>query len=92
MFVTGRTPLALEDVVSGFNIGTNISLVSEFNVLLGFTEAEVRDLVQICRRAGALGVDEDVALDVMREWYDGYRCTAGAEEAVYTTRTWCSTS
>lgn len=41
MFVTGRTPLALEDVVSGFNIGTNINLASEFNVLLGFAEAEV---------------------------------------------------
>ena len=85
VFITGATPLALEDAVSGFNIGTHISSAPEFNALLGFTEAEVRDLVQAYRRAGALSLDEDAALDVMRKWYGGYRFAAGAEEAVYNT-------
>ena len=85
VFITGATPLALEDAVSGFNIGTHISSAPEFNALLGFTEAEVRDLVQAYRRAGALSLDEDVALDAMRQWYGGYRFAAGAEEAVYNT-------
>ena len=85
VFVTGATPLALEDAVRGFNIGKNISFAPEFNTLLGFTEAEVRDLVQAYRRAGALSLDEDVALDVMREWYGGYRFAARAEETVYNT-------
>ena len=85
VFITGATPLALEDAVSGFNIGPHISSAPEFNALLGFTEAEVRDLVQAYRRAGALSLDEDVALDAMREWYGGYRFAPGAEETVYNT-------
>ena len=85
VFITGATPLALEDAVSGFNIATHISFAPEFNALLGFTEAEVRDLVQAYRRAGALSLDEDAALDVMRQWYGGYRFAAGAEEEVYNT-------
>ena len=83
VFITGATPLALEDAVSGFNIATHISFAPEFNALLGFTEAEVRDLVQAYRRAGALSLDEDVALDRMRKWYGGYRFAARAEETVY---------
>ena len=83
VFITGATPLALEDAISGFNIGKNISFAPEFNALLGFTEAEVRDLVQAYRRAGALSLDEDAALDVMRKWYGGYRFAVRAEETVY---------
>ena len=85
LFVTGVSPITLDDVTSGFNIGTNVSLLPEFNALLGFTEAEVRDLLQTYRKAGALALDEEVALDVMREWYDGYRFAEGAKETVYNT-------
>ena len=85
VFITGATPLALEDAVSAFNIGTHISLAPEFNALLGFTEAEVRALVQTYRKAGALSLDEDVALDAMREWHGGYRFAERAEETVYNT-------
>ena len=85
LFVTGVSPITLDDVTSGFNIGKNISLLPEFNAVLGFTEGEVRGLLQTYRKAGALGLDEDVALDVMREWYDGYRFAKGAEETVYNT-------
>ncbi len=85
LFVTGVSPITLDDVTSGFNIGKNISLLPEFNALLGFTEEEVRGLLQTYRRAGALGLDEDVALDVMREWYDGYRFAKGVKGSVYNT-------
>ena len=85
LFVTGVSPITLDDVTSGFNIGKNISLLPEFNAVLGFTEGEVRGLLQTYRKAGALGLDEDVALDTMREWYDGYRFAKGAEETVYNT-------
>ena len=85
LFITGVSPITLDDVTSGFNIGKNISLLPEFNAALGFTEAEVRGLLQTYRKAGALGLDENVALDVMREWYDGYRFARGAEETVYNT-------
>ena len=42
LFITGVSPITMDDVTSGFNIGRNLSLRAEFNHLLGFTEAEVR--------------------------------------------------
>ena len=36
----------MDDVTSGFNIGKNISLHPDFNEMVGFTEAEVRRLVE----------------------------------------------
>ena len=44
LFITGVSPITLDDVTSGFNIGSNISLRPEFNAVLGFTEDEVRTL------------------------------------------------
>ena len=85
LFITGVSPITLDDVTSGFNIGKNISLLPEFNAALGFTEAEVRGLLQTYREAGALALDEETALDVMREWYDGYRFAEDAKETVYNT-------
>ncbi len=85
LFITGVSPIALDDVTSGFNIGKNISLLPEFNAALGFTEAEVRGLLKIYRKAGVFSLDEDAALDVMREWYDGYRFAKRTEETMYNT-------
>ena len=82
LFVTGVSPITMDDVTSGFNIGTNISLRTEFNELLGFTQAEVRGLLELYRTRGALDQDVDAALEVMREWYDGYRFAEDAETDV----------
>ena len=45
IFVTGVSPVTMDDLTSGFNIGTNYSLAPEFNELTGFTEEEVRDML-----------------------------------------------
>ncbi len=85
LFITGVSPVNLDDVTSGFNIGKNISLRPEFNAVLGFTEAEVRGMLQTYREAGAIDLGLETTLDVMREWYDGYRFAKSAEETVYNT-------
>ena len=85
LFITGVSPITLDDVTSGFNIGTNISLSPAFNELLGFTEAEVRGVLEQYRELGAFKQDVDAALDVMREWYDGYRFAEEAETTLYNT-------
>ena len=85
LFITGVSPITLDDVTSGFNIGKNVSLLPEFNSALGFTETEVRGLLRTYREARVLAIEEETALDVMREWYDGYRFAEGAEETVYNT-------
>ena len=85
LFITGVSPITMDDVTSGFNIGTNISLKRKFNEMLGFTEPEVRGLLSMYREHGAFDQDVDTAMDLMREWYDGYRFAAGAEASVYNT-------
>ena len=85
LFVTGVSPITLDDVTSGFNIGANLSLRPEFNEMLGFTEAEVRRIVESYRDLGVFDQDVETALDIMREWYDGYRFADTAENAIYNT-------
>ena len=85
LFITGVSPITLDDVTSGFNIGKNISLDADFNELLGFTEPEVRGLLEMYRDLGVFDQDVDEALDTMRDWYDGYRFAAGAGRSVYNT-------
>ena len=83
MFITGVSPVTMDDVTSGFNIGANISLNPAFNELLGFTEDEVRNTLRMYSEAGALNQKVDAALDTMREWYNGYRFAKGAATDVY---------
>ncbi len=45
VFVTGVSPVTMDDLTSGFNIGTNYSLEPEFNAMMGFNEEEVRDML-----------------------------------------------
>ena len=85
MFITGVSPITMDDVTSGFNIGRNISLEPEFNDMLGFTEAEVRQLLELYRDHGVFDQEVEAALDVMREWYNGYRFAKSVEDDLYNT-------
>ena len=85
LFVTGVSPITLDDVTSGFNIGDNISLDPHFNEMAGLTEAEVRGVLERYRDVGAFAQDVDGALDIMREWYDGYRFARASETTLYNT-------
>ena len=83
LFITGVSPITMDDVTSGFNIGTNLSFELEFNEMLGFTEAEVKDVLRLYRDRGVLDENVDAALATMREWYNGYRFAEDAEQDVY---------
>ncbi len=85
MFMTGVSPITLDDVTSGFNVADNISLDPALAEMVGFTEAEVRKLLEDYRDRGVFAQDVDSALDVMREWYDGYRFARGLATSVYNT-------
>ena len=85
LFITGVSPITMDDVTSGFNIGANITLGPKFNDVLGFTEAEVRGLLALYRERGAFSQDVEEALGVMREWYNGYRFAKTAAGDLYNT-------
>ena len=85
LFVTGVSPITMDDVTSGFNIGANISLDGRFNEVLGFTAAEVRRVLDGYREAGALDQEVDDIVEVMSEWYNGYRFAENVEVDLYNT-------
>ena len=79
LFITGVSPVTMDDVTSGFNIGTNISLEPDFNEMVGFTRAEVQRLVETYRDLGVFNQDPAVAMGIMSQWYNGYRFAEEAE-------------
>ncbi len=83
LFMTGVSPITLDDVTSGFNIADNVTLEPAFAEMLGFTEAEVREMLATYRDLGVFNQDVEVAMDTMREWYDGYRFSEDAPTSVY---------
>ncbi len=85
LFITGVSPITMDDVTSGFNIGKNISLHPDFNEMVGFTEAEVRRLVDLYRGHGVLDQDADEAMALMGEWYNGYRFAKAADTDLFNT-------
>ena len=74
IFMTGVSPVTLDDVTSGFNIGWNISTNPEFNEMLGFSTEDVRVMFNYYKEQGALPADCDVELLIedMKPWYDNY--------------------
>jgi len=82
----GVLPITLTDLTSGFNIATNISFDGEFNTMLGFSEDDVRAMIQYYQNAGKITMSEDDILAEMRPWYDGYcfsRDKVGIDPGIY---------
>ena len=72
VFVTGVTPLTIDDLTSGFNIGTNYSLSPDFNEMTGFTEEEVRKMLDYYGSVLPFNHTTDELIKVMKPWYDNY--------------------
>ena len=92
LFITGVSPVTMDDVTSGFNIGTNISLHPDFNEMVGFTETEVRRLVEIYP-----GVRRVRSGHRHRHGHHGpvvqrLPVLGGRPRPICTTPTWCSTT
>ena len=73
LFVTGVTPVTMDDVTSGFNIAANVSLNPAFAALTGFTHGDVRAMLAYYRAHAGFAFDEAAVFETMRRWYDGYR-------------------
>lgn len=84
MFITGVSPVTMDDVTSGFNIGRNMNLHPAFNELLGFTDADVVQILEYYRTHSDVTFPElPEMLELLREWYDGYRFAADASETLF---------
>ena len=81
IFMMGVSPVTLDDVTSGFNIGWNISIKPEFDEMLGFSTVDVIEMFSYYKEHGCIPADSDIDAIVndMKPWYDNY---CFAEEAL----------
>jgi len=73
IFMTGVSPVTMDDLTSGFNIATNITLRPKFNAMLGFSETEVLKLYEDFKGVGEYTEGEPADwVRSFKPWYDGY--------------------
>jgi len=77
IFITGISPMMLNDLTSGFNMATDYSLFPKYNEMFGFTREEVEWLMQ------ETGVDKNLIKVDMETYYNGYMFNKDGENKVY---------
>jgi len=89
MFVTGVSPLMLDDLSSGFNIATHASLDGRLSTLAGFTRTDTERAVNefLAARPRLAEIPElgapGALFDVLEEHYNGYAFSQDAAERVF---------
>ena len=72
ILMMGVSPVTVNDLNSGYNIGTNLSMDPMFNMMLGLSETEVREMIEYYRGAGLIKAPTDQLIADMKPWYDNY--------------------
>ena len=74
IFLTGVSPVTLDDLTSGFNIGWNVSMAPELEKMLGFSTEDVREMFRYYKEVEMLPADCDIEAMIteMKPWYDNY--------------------
>ena len=72
IFMTGVSPVTMDDLTSGFNIATNITQSAEFNAMVGFTEEETIKFYKDFQGTGRFTDSAEVHLKTVKDWYDSY--------------------
>ena len=80
IFITGVTPITLDSLTSGFNIGTNETRDRLFNEMLGFTKDE---LIELMNDQEISKEKQEEIFPIMKENYDGYTFCMDKTEKIY---------
>lgn len=83
IFMTGVSPVTLDDLTSGFNITSNISLHEDFNAFAGFTTEDVRRLVAGVLGGAAYSLEPARVEEDLRLYYNGYLFSRDATERMF---------
>ncbi len=80
VFITGVSPMAMNDVTSGYNIGDNISVNALFSQMVGLNEEELSEVLTYY----VTEKDRDEVKEDIVKWYNGYSFNLNApEERLY---------
>ncbi|MBU1668574.1 AAA family ATPase, partial [bacterium] len=81
LFITGVTPITMDSMTSGFNIGDDVSTEEKYNRMLGFTKEETLSILQ--RVFDVCDITEKKLLTKVTKWYNGYKFNTQAEETIF---------
>ncbi|KAA6303042.1 MAG: hypothetical protein EZS26_000645 [Candidatus Ordinivivax streblomastigis] len=76
-FITGISPVMLDDLTSGYNIATILTLNPKYNEMMGFTQEEVEWLM------AETGVDPALINVDIKAYYNGYLFNEEGEHRMY---------
>ncbi len=84
IFITGVLPILIDELASGFNIATFITLRPQFEQMLGFTQSEVDQLLDEVYSDYAIDPATRAEVDaVLKNHYNGYHFVNPNGEALY---------
>ena len=76
IFLTGVSPVTLDDLTSGFNIASYVSQKPSLNQMLGFSEGEVEEMIKYYHSVGMIKGDlsqqTDFIISTIKPWCDNY--------------------
>jgi len=71
-FITGVSPITMDDVTSGYNIGENVSLDAAFNQMLGFTQTDVNQILYYYHSNEQIKENPENLTEIIHQWYGNY--------------------
>jgi hypothetical protein len=84
IFITGVLPITIDELASGFNIASYITLEKGFENMLGFTQIELDALLDDICRDYAIGLPERGQIEtILLNHYNGYHFVSHSGETVY---------
>ncbi len=83
IFATGVSPITLDSLTSGFNIGSDITRDVRFNEMMGFTYDEVRNLIIDTSKEEPQLEELDKIMIELKKNYNGYLFSAKAKNRVF---------
>jgi len=83
IFITGVSPIMMDGMTSGFNIALFTTCEVSLNEMLGFTEEEVKSIIEEVVDFDKVDENVDTMLEKMKLNYDGYKFSRRATKHVY---------
>jgi len=83
VFLTGVSPITMDDVTSGYNIGKNISIDPVFNEMLGFTRKDVVEIIEYYKGNDLIKHSTEYLTEIMNTWYNNYTFSTGAQTTLF---------
>ncbi|MBR4264550.1 MAG: AAA family ATPase [Bacteroidales bacterium] len=76
IFLTGVSPVTLDDLTSGFNIASYVSQSAELNQMLGFSETDVKEMIKYYHSVGMIEGDlrqqTDFIISTIKPWCNNF--------------------